>query len=287
MKGLFALVFFAVSVWGLIYYIEKFDINSSETSTLSTQSGKISSQEVFVPVVLGQKEEEKKAVQFEADSDAIVTELQQDVKQKNPTKDEVEKVQKTGGNSSLATLKPQSFVPAIPPEQPRYMGKESASIKMYVFSSMTCGHCVHYHKEILPAIQKKYIDTGKLQFVYVDFPFDKRALSGAVLTRCAPIENYWSFLSLLFEKQSKWAFRDNTQEIIIQYAEANGMTKEGVQACLSNQTLAEAIIADRDAYRKKYDIKGTPTTVLVKGLQIKVVGGADLVAIEKAIKEME
>ena len=50
------------------------------------------------------------------------------------------------------------------------IGDDSASIKMIEFASLTCGHCAKFHNEVFPLIKKDYIDTGKISFIYRDFP---------------------------------------------------------------------------------------------------------------------
>ena len=56
------------------------------------------------------------------------------------------------------------------------MGLESANIEIIEFASLTCGHCAKFHNEVFPKIKEEFIDTGKVSFIYKDFPLDKFAL---------------------------------------------------------------------------------------------------------------
>ncbi len=169
---------------------------------------------------------------------------------------------------------------------PRTLGDENAPVKMFVFSSLTCGHCAGFHTNVLTQVEEEYVNTGKVFFTYVDFPFDNRALAGAMLARCVPAENYFAFLNVLFENQQNWAFKPNAQEVVSSYASLQGMSKGDVRACLSDKTLQQMIIQNRDKYAKQYKISGTPTTVIVKGDDTEVVVGADGEKLKKVLQEM-
>ena len=135
-------------------------------------------------------------------------------------------------------------------------------------------------------VEKDFIETGKVFLTYVDFPFDNRALAGAMLARCVKSENYFKFLNLLFENQEHWAFKPNAQEIVTAYASLQGMTKGDVRACLSDKTLQQHIIVNRDKYAQQYKINGTPTTVVVKGEQTEIISGADEAKLLTVLRNM-
>ncbi|MBP5534304.1 MAG: DsbA family protein [Alphaproteobacteria bacterium] len=168
----------------------------------------------------------------------------------------------------------------------RTIGNKDAEVKMYVFSSLTCSHCAEFHTKVLKEIEEKYVDTGKVFFTYIDFPFDSRALAGAMVARCLPTEKYFPFLNVLFENQKRWAFKSNSQEVISEYAALQGMSKGDVVACLSDKVLQQSIIKNRDTYAKEYKISGTPTTLVFKGDKSEVIVGANKRAVENALNKM-
>ncbi len=248
MKGIWATILLASLVWGYIYYRNNHAMPLSNAPTASpTAAPAISPQNTYEPLILDSKNE-----------------------------------------TGILSISAKASEPVtIRPEQPRMMGKPDAPITMYLFSSLTCGHCVHYHGKTLPELEKKYIDTGLVKFIYIDFPFDKKALAGAMLTRCAPPESYWKFLNVLFENQDKWAFKDNAQNIVTGYASLVGMSKADIQSCLTNKILQQSMVQNRDIYMKKFNIQGTPTTVFVKGDEVKTVVGTDLKQLEDAINALK
>ena len=55
------------------------------------------------------------------------------------------------------------------------LGDEKAPVTIHEYASMTCGHCAHFAKETFPELKKRYIDTGKVRFVFREFPLDPLA----------------------------------------------------------------------------------------------------------------
>ena len=76
-----------------------------------------------------------------------------------------------------------------------YLGNKDSKIIVVEYASMTCGHCADFHNNVFPKIKEKYIETGKIKFVFKDFPLDKQALYASILARCAPKKNTLIFLN--------------------------------------------------------------------------------------------
>ncbi|PZO77774.1 MAG: disulfide bond formation protein DsbA, partial [Micavibrio aeruginosavorus] len=55
---------------------------------------------------------------------------------------------------------------------PRTIGNADAPIKIIEYASMTCGHCAHFHNDVLPALKEKYVDTGKVFIEFREFPLN-------------------------------------------------------------------------------------------------------------------
>jgi protein-disulfide isomerase len=69
----------------------------------------------------------------------------------------------------------------------RVQGKPDAPLTLIEYSDFTCGYCLKFFKETLPKLQATYIDTGKVRFVYRDYPRADRGVGveAAVAARCA------------------------------------------------------------------------------------------------------
>ena len=65
------------------------------------------------------------------------------------------------------------------------LGKADAPVTIIEYASMTCPHCATFHKTTYPALKTKYIDTGKVRFIFREFPLDELAAAASMLARCA------------------------------------------------------------------------------------------------------
>lgn len=150
----------------------------------------------------------------------------------------------------------------------RVLGKADAPITMIEYASLTCPHCADFSQNIFPEIKKQYIDTGKLKFIYRDFPLDQLALQAAVVARCAPADRYYGFVDVLFEKQASWAGAKDPVAALEKLAKLGGMSDEQFKACMANQPLQDAVLAQRIAAVKEFNVEGTPT-IIVNGKKIE------------------
>ena len=65
------------------------------------------------------------------------------------------------------------------------LGSPDAPVTIIEYASMTCPHCAHFHETTYPQLKAKYIDTGKVRFIFREFPLDQLAAAGSMLARCA------------------------------------------------------------------------------------------------------
>lgn len=142
------------------------------------------------------------------------------------------------------------------------LGKEDAPISIVEYFSMTCSHCANFHNKTFEALKTKYIDTGKVRFVAREFPFDPRAAAAFMLARCAPKEQYFPFISMLFKQQAGWATAQDGRAALLQMSRLAGFSEETFNACLTNQKLLDDVNAVRERGAKDFDINSTPTFII-------------------------
>lgn len=145
------------------------------------------------------------------------------------------------------------------------LGNADAPITVYEFSSLGCTHCSDFHLNVLPKIKQSFIDTGKVKFVFADFPIDRKSMQAAMVARCLPKDKYFDFLNLLFKKQMTWGLSFKTEKLLAGYAAPEGLSAEEVEKCLKNDKLAEEIIALRQNAMEKLNIQGTPSFLIRAG----------------------
>lgn len=165
--------------------------------------------------------------------------------------------------------------------QPRTLGSATAKIKVTEYSSLTCGHCADFHTKILPMIKQDYVDTGKVQFTFKEYPLNGPALVASQVLRCMPEDKFVNFMNLLFEQQKNWAYVPEYKVKLTQYAKLAGLSETQVNACLNSVELKNAIAAEIQNAEKKYSIKSTPTFVINDGE--KIIVGDQPVSIYKEV----
>jgi len=159
------------------------------------------------------------------------------------------------------------------------LGKADAPVTIIEYASMTCPHCATFHKTTYPALKTKYIDTGKVRFIFREFPLDELAVAASMLARCAGGEKSLVLIDVLFASQDKWAVRDPLP-VLLQIAKQAGFTQATFDACLKDQTLYNNLLAMRERGSKDYKVESTPT-LYVNGKMLK--GGATIEQLDKEI----
>jgi len=145
----------------------------------------------------------------------------------------------------------------------RALGPADAKISVQEWFSFTCPHCARFASDVFPLIQAQLIDTGKLRYVFKEYPRDQVDLMAAMVARSLPPERYEPFMMSLLSTQMRWAFDrsvDPKEELAKQAALA-GMPREYFDKVVSDTKLKDEILADQAQAEKTYNIDATPTFV--------------------------
>ena len=145
-------------------------------------------------------------------------------------------------------------------ERTRAMGSEMAPLTMFGFSSMSCAHCREFHKFILPKIERDFISTGKLRFVFIHFPLEAMSMRAAKLSYCLPAERFYKFVDELYDKKD-WLFSQD-EEKLYAHARRFGMSAQGLEACKADKKLTSDILLVKDKAIENFGIKGTPAFIV-------------------------
>ena len=138
------------------------------------------------------------------------------------------------------------------------MGADNAPVTIVEYASMTCPHCAHFHEKTLPELKKRYIDTGKVRFIFREFPFDPLAAGAFMLARCTDKDKYFPLIDALFSQQNTWAVQKPIEPLFA-VAKQAGYTKETFEACLANQKVLQGIEWVRNRGAEKFGVDSTPT----------------------------
>ena len=160
------------------------------------------------------------------------------------------------------------------------LGSEKAPVTVIEYASMTCPHCAHFSTATFPELQKRYIDTGKVRFIFREFPFDALAAAGFMLARCAGKDKFMAVVETLFAKQSEWMVQKPVPPLM-NIAKQFGFTQESFDKCLANQQVLDGIQNVRDRAAEKLGVNSTPT-FFINGKRL--VGDQSIDAMAKEIE---
>ena len=138
------------------------------------------------------------------------------------------------------------------------MGDDKAPVTIIEYASMTCPHCAHFALNTFPDIKSKYIDTGKVRFIFREFPFDPVAAGAFMLARCAGKDKFFPLVDLLFRTQQTWAVEKPLEPLLATVKQA-GFTEESFKACLANQKVLDGVEWVRNRAADKFKVDSTPT----------------------------
>jgi protein-disulfide isomerase len=144
----------------------------------------------------------------------------------------------------------------------RALGDPDAPVTIIEYASMSCSHCAAFHKNMLPWLKETYIETGKVRFVFRDFPLNGPAVWGAMTARCAKPDRYFAFLDMLFAKQKDWAFAEDPQAALAKLARVGGIGKNAFDKCMADQVLQDQIVQSRADAVERYNIRSTPSFII-------------------------
>ena len=145
----------------------------------------------------------------------------------------------------------------------QFIGSKNAPIKIKEYFSLTCGHCANFHVKTLPQLKERYIDTGKVQLEFIDYPLDRLAIIAATLARTLPTEDgYLEAISILLKKQKQWAYSKKPLDELRSIAKLFGVSSKQFDEILNNIPLMQEIINKMEKESKNFNIESTPTFII-------------------------
>jgi protein-disulfide isomerase len=165
------------------------------------------------------------------------------------------------------------------------LGPANAPVTITEYASMTCPHCADFNEKVFPKIKSEYIDSGKIRYVFREFPLDIKAAAGSMLARCIAKDDapkYFAVIDLLFKQQNDWVVK-NTTETLTRIGKQAGLSQQQVEDCLKDQALLDKIAADQKFAADVLKVNSTPT-FFINGEMIK--GNTRFEEFDKRIKSL-
>jgi protein-disulfide isomerase len=165
------------------------------------------------------------------------------------------------------------------------LGPANAPVTITEFASMTCPHCAAFNENVFPKIKSEYIDSGKVRYVFREFPLDIKAAAGSMLARCIAKDDagkYFAVIDMLFRQQNDWVTK-NTTETLTRVGKQAGLSQQAVEDCLKDQALLDKISADQKFANEVLKVNSTPT-FFINGEMIR--GETSFAEFDKRIKSL-
>tara|TARA_B000000460_G_scaffold245368_1_gene216957 strand:- start:75 stop:698 length:624 start_codon:yes stop_codon:yes gene_type:complete len=166
------------------------------------------------------------------------------------------------------------------------VGPDDAAVKIKVFSSLTCPHCANFHTKVIPKIKKNYVESGKVQLIFIDFPLDQAAFNASKLLYCVDQKKQIVFLDNIYENQSEWTAGTNINVInnnLKKIVKNMGITSTEFDKCLNDEDISDKILNGRIDGNQKYSINSTPTIIINEK---KLEGSVNFKNIEEKIEKL-
>ena len=218
----------------------------------------------------------------------------EDPKPADPPKPEMAPADPPKSEMTPADPPKSEMTPADPPKPEmtpadlaraeRFFGKADAKTTVIEFFSLTCSHCAAFAATAMPKIKSELVETGKVRWVFHDYPLDQVALLAAAVARYLPVNRYEPFIDALLSTQDRWAFARgvNSAEEIWKTAALAGMSRPTFDKAVADTALKEWIVKQQQADTEKWQVNATPS-FLVNGA--KYTGDMNFEALRKLIPD--
>jgi len=141
------------------------------------------------------------------------------------------------------------------------MGSPTAKVTVIEYASASCPHCARWNNDVFPQFKAKYVDTGKVRYVYREFltPPIEVASAGFLLARCGGKDKYFPILDAIYHNQAQMYETGDIRGGLLRIAQSVGMNEKQFNDCITNDDSLKALNDRVEKAQKEAKITGTPT----------------------------
>ncbi len=144
----------------------------------------------------------------------------------------------------------------------RIRGAESATLWVVEISDFQCPYCKQWHDETFAALDKEFVQTGKVRLAYLNYPIPSlhpNAPAASEAAMCASVQGkFWELHDALFSQQQKWAKEPDPMPIFASFAVSAGVDPKNWNACMTAHAARPLIEADKERSGAA-GVQSTPT----------------------------
>lgn len=144
------------------------------------------------------------------------------------------------------------------------LGNADAKVTVIEYGSASCTHCARWNNEVFAAFRAKYVDTGRVHYVFREFLTEPRAMAAAgfLTARCAGRDKYFQVLDAVYHAQEEMFTTQDMRGPLLRIAQGVGLTEAQFNACVSDQAATKALNDRVEKYSRDANITATPTFVI-------------------------
>ncbi|MGB0087108.1 MAG: thioredoxin domain-containing protein [Rhodomicrobiaceae bacterium] len=144
------------------------------------------------------------------------------------------------------------------PLEEKTLGNAHAPVTIIEYASLGCPICAAYHAQVFPQVKKAFIDTGKVYFIYREFPIGNTPAAAAQAARCVPDKQYFHINDKFLANRGRWNGRDPSPDLLYKIVQETGLSRTAFDSCMANQKTKDEI-AEVKQRGRGLGVKGTPT----------------------------
>lgn len=159
--------------------------------------------------------------------------------------------------------------PALASGEDMALGPADAKVTVIEYASLACHACFDFHEKIWPRLKADYIETGKIRFIFREFPTGQPQIATAehLIARCmAPTsEKYFEAVDMFFGQQRavfEAAGAGQVREKLLSIAMTGGLSEEQFTKCIADPVQIARLNKVAEDGTEKYKIEGTPTIII-------------------------
>ena len=139
------------------------------------------------------------------------------------------------------------------------LGSDESENIIVEYASLTCPQSATFQGDVFPRIKSELVDTGKVKYIFRDYPIDPLAMAGSMIAHCSGDAMYFGVIDVLLKTQEEWLFdNENPYNGLLKVARLAGLSEEDVKLCLSNTELFNMIEGNQRLASSRFGVNGTP-----------------------------
>ena len=164
------------------------------------------------------------------------------------------------------------------------LGAADAKVTVVEYAAPTCPHCAAFNMDVFPRIKSEYIDTGKVRYVFREFPLNIKDLACSMVTRRIAGDDsakYFAIVDIMFRQQDRLV--EKTSDTLRLIGRQAGLSAQAVEDCLKDQAMQDKISIGQKYAEDVLKVEGTPTFFINGDM---IVGEAAFEEFEKRINSL-